>query len=199
MLIRFCILQINLFWSSKIFILCVLKNSRVHFWYFIFLASSKLIQRTSEKTYDFNNPLCDNIQEGNWLLEYLINRIANENLRKSLKISSRKVSDLPRAFRSRYQIRYIETISNLLFTAMFSKLPNWMIETSFIRRAAIGTVAVFGYVSGATWPILNPEIGSLSAGLPHFGEGIWRCWGRDTLIALRGCLLLTGRIDEAIG
>ena len=42
------------------------------------------------------------------------------------------------------------------------------------------------------------ESGSLCAGLPHFAEGIWRCWGRDTLISLRGSLLLPGRLNEAV-
>ena len=94
------------------------------------------------------------------------------------------------------------TVSNDLFELALRKFPDWLTKTNYGRKSAISTVALFGKVKGAQWPLSKKlefhGIGSLCAGLPHFAEGIWRCWGRDTLISLRGSLILTGRLDEAI-
>lgn len=76
----------------------------------------------------------------------------------------------------------------------------------FIRCLALGSVQCVAVSNSADLPKLSSKISSpkapstcptLSAGLPHFSTGYMRCWGRDTFIALRGLLLLTGRFDEA--
>ena len=38
---------------------------------------------------------------------------------------------------------------------------------------------------------------TLAAGMPHFCAGIFRSWGRDTFISLKGTLLVNKRFDEA--
>lgn len=76
----------------------------------------------------------------------------------------------------------------------------------FVKDLALGSVQCVAISNSADLPKLSSKItdpkpsspcSTLSAGLPHFSTGYMRCWGRDTFIALRGLLLLTGRYDEA--
>ena len=89
------------------------------------------------------------------------------------------------------------------------RLGKWTeLGSSTVRNLVCASVQLYGRAPNMVLPgilpapsfnvcLVEPDryTASLAAGLPHFAEGMWRNWGRDTFIALRGCLILTERFE----
>jgi glycogen debranching enzyme len=157
------------------------------------------------ETNDLGHPLCDNLRSGHWLLGYTSNRL---NLRPSIKRLHEIISNifhhltlLPHYLIPSYFDAVISQIFQLMIDTCYSKMNQFVANgSSFVKLLALGSVQLYGDVPSATLPPYlkgMDTIGSLAAGLPHFSVGFMRCWGRDTFIALRGLLMVTGRFDEA--
>nr|XP_022905345.1 glycogen debranching enzyme isoform X1 [Onthophagus taurus] len=172
-------------------------------------------------TNDLGHPLCCNLREGDWLIDYIWRRLQLDEGTKPLGIwfeeNTIQLKRLPR-----YLVPcYFDAIITGVFTVVLDHAFNLMSEfvrngSTFVRALAMGSVQFGAFIRSANLPMLSPDIApprppqrrnergnliqsciSLAAGLPHFSVGYMRNWGRDTFIALRGLLLITGRYDEA--
>ncbi|KPM06297.1 glycogen debranching enzyme-like protein [Sarcoptes scabiei] len=163
---------------------------------------------------DLGHPLCNNLREGDWLPNYILNRlekrIETKELASWLRQSFEQLSNLPR-----YMIPcYFNHILSPLYCSLLSRV--WICHSNFIsssnefvRRLALGGIALIGFNPNAPLPPLATELikkfsntkfdrlPTMAAGLPHFSSGYMRNWGRDTFISLKGLTLLTGRFEVA--
>ncbi|XP_037314031.2 glycogen debranching enzyme isoform X1 [Pungitius pungitius] len=170
---------------------------------------------------DLGHPVCDNLRQGDWLMDFVSNRLVLREgplaqVGQWLAAMFTYLKHVPR-----YLIPcYFDAILVSTYTTALDaahKLMSSFIQngSSFVRYLALGSVQMCGVGRLPALPPLSTQIQdvpyrispitgqkeqccvSLAAGLPHFSSGIFRCWGRDTFIALRGLLLLTGRHTEA--
>ena len=136
---------------------------------------------------DLGHALCNNIREGNWMLEFIAKRLAKRTslatISKVLLDSCNQLDKIPRGLKPSYFDLIIFSLYDLDCLKRFSAF----IATICSRLSWCQTV------NGS----VKLEVTTGAAGLPFFTTGNMRCWGRDTFISLHGILIVTGRVSEA--
>ncbi|KHN98954.1 glycogen debranching enzyme [Metarhizium album ARSEF 1941] len=156
---------------------------------------------------DLAHPLCQNLRQGNWSLDYILGRVqrmseteGNEQLAGPATWLKERF-DAIRTIPSFLLPRYFGLVLRTAYNASRDRALELMGENIeraqwFIQNLALVSVQQTGYVKSASlWP--NKAAPCIAAGLPHFAVGWARCWGRDVFISIRGLYLGTGRFDEA--
>lgn len=156
---------------------------------------------------NMGHPLCDHLREGQWALDYIVNRLdraaqhegytALHTPAQWLRERFDAVRGLPSFLLPRYFAIIVQAAHAAARQRGIAQLgPNIQAGNDFIQRLALVSIQQTGYVPSASlWP--TRRVACLAAGLPHFATGWARCWGRDVFISLRGLFLCTGRYDEA--
>ncbi|KAF2159087.1 glycoside hydrolase family 133 protein [Zasmidium cellare ATCC 36951] len=158
---------------------------------------------------DLGHPICNHLREGQWALDYTVNRLDKLAQREDgiysgvkpvvewLKSRCDAVREIPSFLLPRCFALIIRTAKKAANERAIEQMhPNVQHSQRFVKSLAMVSCQVQGYMENAKlWPDkLDP---SLAAGLPHFAQDWARVWGRDTMIAMRGLLTCTGRYTEA--
>ncbi|XP_063282212.1 glycogen debranching enzyme [Pelobates fuscus] len=170
---------------------------------------------------DLGHPFCDNLRSGDWMIEYVSNRLisrggACSQVGKWLEAMFTYLKQIPRYLIPCYFDAILVGAYTTLLDATWKQMSSFVQNGStLVKHLALGSVQMCGIGRFPALPVLSPSLTdvpyrlnnitqekeqccpSLAAGLPHFSSGIFRCWGRDTFISLRGLLLITGRHIEA--
>uniref|UniRef100_A0A183IQB6 Glycogen debrancher n=1 Tax=Soboliphyme baturini TaxID=241478 RepID=A0A183IQB6_9BILA len=171
---------------------------------------------------DLGHPFCEHIRKGDWLVDYIADRLIRNHHTKDLGLWFKNMFELYKAVPYNLKPCYFDAIVSgsyrIIRETVWRKMSKFINSgSSFVRNLALASLAFCAYAKSAQLPQLSDKIHpplpntvvdsvtgssvqaltSLSAGLPHFSCGLFRNWGRDTFIALPGILLITGRYDEA--
>ncbi|OCT85246.1 glycogen debranching enzyme isoform X1 [Xenopus laevis] len=170
---------------------------------------------------DLGHPFCDNLRCGDWMIDYVSNRLIARGgpcaeVGKWFEAMFSYLKQIPRYLIPCYFDAILVGAYTTLLDAAWKQMSSFVQNGStLIKHLALGSVQMCGVGKFPALPVLSPALQdvpyrlntitqekeqccpSLAAGLPHFSSGIFRCWGRDTFISLRGLLLVSGRHLEA--
>ena len=157
---------------------------------------------------DMGSEICANIRAGDWLLDYTSTRI-REYCDSEPSIGLKKLADLmedyfscikqlPSHLKPKYATKVIEAIYEQTVKEIMQKRMRdefiYNQEDIFLQKLALSVYQMYGRIPSVYF---KDHKDSMCAGLTHFSTGYMRCWGRDTFIALRGLLIVTGLEDAA--
>ena len=130
---------------------------------------------------DLGHPLCANLRNGTWALDYVVNRLEKQvdtfPALASAAAWFRKRFDLIRAHVPPFlRPKYFAFVINVAFKAARDQAvdqcaPLVRQGTSFVHQLALVSVQMYGQVSSASLDA-NKTVPSLAAGLPHFTTGV---------------------------
>ncbi|KAM5160944.1 LOW QUALITY PROTEIN: glycogen debranching enzyme-like [Callospermophilus lateralis] len=169
---------------------------------------------------DLGHPFCENLRSGDWMIDYVSGRLSSRsgNIAEVGKWLQAMfyLKQIPRYLIPCYFDAILIGAYTTLLDAAWKQLSSFVLNGStFVKHLSLGSVQMCGVGKFPSLPLLSPSLldvpyrlneitkekqqccASLAAGLPHFSSGLFRCWGRDIFIALKGLLLVTGRYLEA--
>ncbi|KAH0785625.1 Glycogen debranching enzyme [Histomonas meleagridis] len=153
-----------------------------------------------------------NIRDGNWLIDYMCNRLFQNprliQLEGYFRKQCQSLEKLPRFLIPKYLCRIVRALNNAARESIIAKSSKFIQDgDKFIHSLATTAISFYSPMKNAQ--LIHPHLTSIfrgyvsridsctAAGFPHFSVGFMRSWGRDTFIALRGLFLVNGRFNEA--
>lgn len=130
---------------------------------------------------DLGHPLCANLRNGTWALDYVVSRLEKQTATFPALAAPaawfRKRFDLIRAHVPPFlRPKYFAFVINVAFKAARDQAvgqcaPLVREGTSFVHQLALVSVQMYGQVGSASLDA-KKTVPSLAAGLPHFTTGV---------------------------